>query len=159
MCFIRAYSCSSPPFVGLLAELSLGKVCECCSCFNFLLSGMFKAPLWVPACSVLVCGEARNDQLELLRIGNFRGLSAGTADGPLDVIFSVWGVVCSSKGYMSRLCWLVPIRHNQALKKCIYYNLWNTKKKNQWRSLCHHVPKKSCFFHRVYCCIKVSKRK
>ena len=53
----------------------------------------------------------------LLSVRNFRGLSAGIADGPLDVIFSVREVVCSSKGYMSRFCCPVPARHAQALKK------------------------------------------
>ena len=54
--------------------------------------------------SVLMCGGYGNNQSELLRVRNFRGLSAGTTDGSLDVIFSIWGVVCNSKGYMSRLC-------------------------------------------------------
>ena len=77
----------SPPFVGLLAELSLDKVCHYCIWLNFLSSGKFAAPLWVPAYTILVCGEAGSDQSELLCVGNFQGLSAGTADGPLDVIF------------------------------------------------------------------------
>ena len=76
--------------------------------FSFLLSNKFAAPLLVPACTVLVCGGAGSNQSKLLRIRNFRGLRAGTADGPLDVIFSVRGVVCSSKGYMSRPCRSLP---------------------------------------------------
>ena len=90
--------CFSPPFVGLLADLSLDKVCQYCICLNFMLSGKFPAPLLVSAGTVLVCGGAGSDQSEILRIGNFRGLCAGTADGPLDVIF------LSSKRYMSRPC-------------------------------------------------------
>ena len=80
-------------------ELPLDKVCHYYSCLNFLLSGKFAAPLWL-----LVCGGAVNNRSELLRVRNFGELSAGTADGPLDVNFSFQRVVCSSKGYMSRLC-------------------------------------------------------
>ena len=71
-------------------------------------------------------GGAGNNQSYLLRIRNFLGLSAGTADDLLDVIFSVRGVVCSSKGYMSRLCWPIPDRHAQALKKyqCASLNIF-----------------------------------
>ena len=82
-----------------------------------MLSGKLAAPLWVPAWTVLVCSGAGNNQSELLRVRNFRGMSARTANGSLDVIFSARGVVCSSKGYMSWLCWPVPTRHAQALKK------------------------------------------
>ena len=73
-------------------------------CLNFLFSCKFAAPLWVPTSNVLVCGGARNNQSELQRVRNFRGLSAETANSPLDAIFSVRRVVCSSKGYMSRHC-------------------------------------------------------
>ena len=45
------------------------------------------APLWVSSCTLLMCGEAGSDHSELLRVGNFRGLSAGTVDGLLDGIF------------------------------------------------------------------------
>ena len=62
------------------------------------------ALLRVFACILLVCGKAGSAQIELLRVGNFERLSAGTADGPLDVIFPVRGVVCGSKGYMSPPC-------------------------------------------------------
>ena len=44
--------------------------------------------MWVPACNVLVCGGAGNNQSEPLRVWNFRGLSVGTANGPLDVIMT-----------------------------------------------------------------------
>ena len=82
--------CFFLPFVGLLAELSLDKICQYCICFNFFLfSGMFAAPLWVPTFNVLVCGGTGNNQSELLHVKNFRGLSAGTAHSPFDVIFSV----------------------------------------------------------------------
>ena len=96
--------CFTPSFLGLLAELSLDKVSQYCIFLNFLLSGNFAAPLWVPVSNVFVCGGARNNQSELLRVRNFRELSAGTVDGPVDVIFSVREFDCSSKGYMSRLC-------------------------------------------------------
>ena len=55
-------------------------------------------------CNVLVCCGAGNNQSELLLVRNFRELNARTADGALDVIFSVWGVVCTFKRHMSRLC-------------------------------------------------------
>ena len=84
-----ALFCFSPLFVGLLADLSLDKICQYCIYSNFLLPGMFSEPLWVPTCAVPVCGGAGYDQSELLSVGNFRRLSAGTADVPLDVIFSV----------------------------------------------------------------------
>ena len=74
-----------------LSELSLDKVCHYYICLQFLLSGKFATPLWVPACTLLVCGGDRSDQSELLSVGNFRGLSAGTADGPLRVILPAWG--------------------------------------------------------------------
>ena len=67
-------------------------------------------------CACVCCGSG-SDLSDLLRVGNFRGLNARTSNGPLDVIFSVRGVICSSKGYMSRLCWPVPGRHAQALEK------------------------------------------
>ena len=117
--------CFSPPFFGLLAELSLDKVCQNCICLNFLLSGKFAAPLWLPACNVLVCGRAGINQSELLFTRNFQGLNSGIADDPLDVILSVRGVVCSSKGYMSRLCWPVPAQYAQSLKKNMFmYWAW-----------------------------------
>ena len=61
--------------------------------------------LSVLACILLVCGGARSGQRELLRVRNFREVSAGTADGPLDVIFPILEAVCSSKVYMSWPCW------------------------------------------------------
>ena len=70
----------------------------------FLFSGKFAAPLWVLACTVLLCGGTGCNKSELLCVRNIRGLSAGTADGSFDVICSIQGVVCNSKGYMSRLC-------------------------------------------------------
>ena len=110
-------SCFSPPFVDQLAELSLDKICHYYIFLNFLLSGKFATPLWVSAGTLLVCGGAGSDQSELLCIGNFRELSAGTADGPLDVIFFVRGILCSSKEYMSRRCSPVTARYAQELKK------------------------------------------
>ena len=66
-------------------------------------------------CTLRVGSGTGSDQSELLRVGNFRGLSTGLADGLLDVIFSFRRVDWSSKGYMSRSCWLVPARHAQVL--------------------------------------------
>ena len=63
---------------------------------------MFAAPLCVSACTLLACTGAGSAQSELLRVINFRGLSTGTADGPLDGIFPVRGVVCGPDGCMSR---------------------------------------------------------
>ena len=78
-----------------MAELPLDKVCQCCIFFIIfyflLLSGMFAAPLWIPPCTVLACGGARINQSKLLHLKNFRRLSAGSAESPLNVIFSVWG--------------------------------------------------------------------
>ena len=51
---------------------------------------------------LLVCGGAGSNQGELLLVGNFRGLSAGIAIGPLDVSCPVRGVVCCLKGYTNR---------------------------------------------------------
>ena len=62
--------------------LPIDKVCQYCIYLNFLFSGKFAAPLWVPSCNVLVC-----TQIKLLRVRNFWGLSAEIADVPLDVIF------------------------------------------------------------------------
>ena len=56
------------------------------------MSDKFAAPLWVSTCTVLVCCGAGSDQSELLRVRIFGGLSAETADGSLDAIFSVRGV-------------------------------------------------------------------
>ena len=69
----------------LSVNLSFDKVCHYCISFNCLLSGKFEALLWVFACTVVLCGWAENDQTEFLRVENFRGLSAGTANCPLDV--------------------------------------------------------------------------
>ena len=44
-----------------------------------------------PTCTLLVCGGAESNQSELGRVGNFLRLSAGTADGPLDMFFFVRG--------------------------------------------------------------------
>ena len=65
---------------------------------------MFAAPLWVSVLTLLVYGGAESAQSELLRVGNFQGLTAGTADDPFDGIFPVWKVVCGSKGYSNRPC-------------------------------------------------------
>ena len=111
--------CFSPAFVGLLIELSIDKVCQNCICLNFLLSGKFAAQLWVPSCTVLVCGGAGSDLSELLLVGNFRELSAGTADGPLDMIFSVREIDCGSKGYMSRTVVPYQLGMLRRLKKYI----------------------------------------
>ena len=96
--------CFSPPFVGLLPELSLDKVCYYYIGLNFLLSVKFAAPLWVPACNVLLCCKAVSDQRELLRVGNFQRLTAETADGSFYGIFPVWWVVYSSKKYIRGPC-------------------------------------------------------
>ena len=46
--------------------------------------------LWASACTLLVvCGGTGSARRKPLRVGNFNGLSAGTAAGPLDGIFTV----------------------------------------------------------------------
>ena len=73
-CFIRAYSfvlflsAFRRPVGGAVIRQSMSIL----HLFNFFLSGKFAAPLWVPACTLLVCGEAKSDQSELLRVRNFR---------------------------------------------------------------------------------------
>ena len=110
--------CFSPPFISLLWSCHKTKFVNTAFVYFFLLllSGKFAAPLWVPACTVLLCGGAGSDESELLRVGNFRELSARIADGLLDVIFSARGVDCSSKRYTSLPCWPMPARNAQALK-------------------------------------------
>ena len=54
--------CFPLPFVSLLAELSLDKVCHCYIFLHFLLSGKFAGPLWVSAGTLLVCGGVGSDQ-------------------------------------------------------------------------------------------------
>ena len=63
--------------------------------FEFFVVSKFEAPLWVDAWTLFVSSGTESEQSELLRVGNFVGLSAGTADGFLDVIFSVRWVACS----------------------------------------------------------------
>ena len=91
----------SPSFVGGAVIRQFGQYCIC---LNLLLSRKFAAPLWVPACTLLVYGRTGSDQSEILRVASFRGLNAGTADGPFEGIFSIRAVVCSSEEYMSRPC-------------------------------------------------------
>ena len=59
-------------------------------CFVFRhVCGPVVGPHNGSACILLMCGAAGSAQSELLCVGNFRGLSALTADGPLDGIFLV----------------------------------------------------------------------
>ena len=44
----------------------------------------FMKLLWVSACTLLVCVGAGSEVREFLRVGNFRELRSGFADGPLD---------------------------------------------------------------------------
>ena len=79
----------------------------------------FAASFWISGCTLLVYGWAGSAQSELLRVRNFRGLSAGNVDSLVDVIFSVRGILYCSKGYMSRRCWLIPERYAQAFNQQI----------------------------------------
>ena len=79
----------------------------------------FETSFWIFGCTRLVCGWAGSAQSELLRVRNFRGLSAGNVDSLVDVIFSVRGILYCSKGYMSRRCWLIPERYAQAFNQQI----------------------------------------
>ena len=114
-CFIRAYIFVLFPSV-LCRSIGGDVIRQSFSVlhlFKFLLSFKFAAPLCVPPCTGMV---GLDDQMELLRVRNFRGPNAGTADAPLDEI-SIRGIHCSSKGYMSWPWWPVPAQHSQALKK------------------------------------------
>ena len=48
-----------------------------------------------------MCSVAGKAQRELMRVENFRRLSAGTVDGRVDGIFPVRGVLSGSKGYIN----------------------------------------------------------
>ena len=70
--------------------------------FLLLLSGKFEALSCF--CTLLACGVTRSDQSELLRVGNFRRLSAGTAGDLLNGIFLARVLACGSKGFTSPFC-------------------------------------------------------
>ena len=87
-------------FVGLLEELSLDKVCHNYICLIFCCQASLR-----PFCGflffLLMYGGAGSDQFEFLHVENWRELSDGTADGPLDGTFPVregGGMVRDSKG-------------------------------------------------------------
>ena len=50
--------------------------------YFFFSSDKFVASLLVLAYTLLECGGATSDQSDILCVGNFRGLGAGTVDGP-----------------------------------------------------------------------------
>ena len=97
-------------------ECLLQKILEKFSRTRWTISPGYEENAPVDCCPVPVQLKYSCDGILALN-SMVQGLRAETAGGPLDVVFSVGGVVCSSKGHMSRLCWPIPARHAQVLKK------------------------------------------
>ena len=90
----------------------------------FFAPGIFAAPVWVSACTLLMCDEAGSVQSELLSIMNFQGLSVGTAGGPFDWIFPVREDLRIQKVHKSplltRTCTVCSdIQHRNMRSECI----------------------------------------